>query len=150
MRIEIVRRWFTSESTLGDLIADGVHVCFSLEDVDRGLHQSMDVDSLMRLKVPRATAIPLGVYELVIDYSPRFKRDMPRLINVPGFVGIRIHPGNDANATEGCILVGMERDMDRIMRSLAAFEEVYRLVVAARDRGEEITVEVSRDESADI
>ncbi len=72
--------------------------CFTLED-----------DAHDGAKVPGETAIPLGVYRVLVNYSQRFQTLMPLLIGVPGFTGIRIHAGNGPKDTAGCILVGLAR-----------------------------------------
>lgn len=119
--------------TIGELLIDGVHECWTLEDVVRA-------DGV---KVFGETAIPAGTYTIDITYSPRFKRDLPLLIGVQGFVGIRIHPGNTASDTEGCILVGQGRGQNCILSSRAAFDSLFPKLQAAKKRGEKITVSVS-------
>ena len=105
-----MRRWFTAESTTGELCGpDGARWCFVLEDVVRAA------------KVPGRTAIPAGRYQVGITFSPRFKRRMPLLLDVPGFSGVRIHPGNTAADTEGCLLVGAERGENCVRRSREAY-----------------------------
>ena len=88
------RKIFTDKSTIGELQLDGEPFCQTLEDTCR------------RIKVPRLTAIPSGRYQLAILPSGRYGRQMPRLLNVPGYKGILIHWGNYPTDTEGCILVG--------------------------------------------
>lgn len=78
--------------------------CNTLEDTDRGLNQSMDLDEIKKKKVYGQTAIPSGSYECVYTYSNRFKKMLPLLLNVKGFEGIRIHSGNSAKDTEGVFL----------------------------------------------
>jgi len=92
--LELKRRVFTDLSTIGDLSIDGKWFCYTLEDPPRPA------------KIPAKSAIPAGEYTVEVSYSPRFKRPLPLLIGVPGFVGVRIHAGNSAEDTEGCILVG--------------------------------------------
>jgi hypothetical protein len=86
------------KSTVGRLLIDGVYFCFTLEDTIR----------LFPNKVPKETAIWEGVYDLTIDHSDKFGRDMPHILNVPMFTGIRIHPGSTSADTEGCLLVGYD------------------------------------------
>lgn len=120
MHLTLVRRWLTARSTGGTLtIVDAPdQTWYTLEDVVRG-H-----------KVPGETAIPRGVYEVVVTYSQRFKRRMPLLLNVPGFEGIRIHSGNTSADTEGCILVGMERACDAVTRSREAYRALFAKISA--------------------
>ena len=95
MILQLRRYAATGKVTLGRLSVDGKHCCYTLEDEVR-----------TGPKVWGETAIPAGVYEIIINMSPRFKKLLPRLLNVPGFDGILIHKGNTAKDTYGCILVG--------------------------------------------
>lgn len=83
-------------------------MCHTLEDAQR------------LTKVMGQTAIPKGTYEVVVNYSNRFKKMLPLLIDVPNFSGVRIHSGNTEADTEGCILLGMERAADSVINSRAA------------------------------
>jgi hypothetical protein len=96
------------------LSIDGQPFCATLEDVVREV-PGVPVHAW---KVPGNTAIPSGMYEVEITYSQRFKRDLPLLLNVPGFAGIRIHAGNTEDETSGCILVGQWTGGERIHNSL--------------------------------
>jgi hypothetical protein len=91
----LIRKVYTNESTIGDLYINGKFFCYTLEDVVRANN----------IKIDKETAIPQGIYQVDITYSPRFKRKMPILYGVPMFTGIRIHGGNKAENSEGCILV---------------------------------------------
>lgn len=93
-------------------------------------------------KVYGETAIPAGTYNVVITPSQRFKRDLPMVENVPGFQGIRIHPGNTAEDTDGCILVGKAKGPDSVTDSRAAFNELFPKIKTALDAGETVTLEV--------
>jgi len=115
LNIELRRKIFTSQSTIGELLLDGRFECFTLEDRVRP----------PGAKVPGLTAIPEGTYEVVITLSQRFKRDLPLLLNVPNFEGIRIHTGNTAFDTEGCILVGATREENMILSSRIAFNFLF-------------------------
>src|SRR5690348_8184624 len=94
MEITSIRKHFTADATISDLLIDNTFSCYILEDVDRGLTSDMSIDDIRKIKVYGKTAIPTGRYELIMSYSNRFKKFLPQLLNVPGFEGIRIHPGN--------------------------------------------------------
>lgn len=115
MILTVVRRWLTEDAVLGELHVNGRFRCFTLEDLppEPGL-----------VKVPGKTAIPRGIYPLAFDYSPRFKMVLPRVLNVPNFEGVRIHAGNFAEDTEGCILVGLDRFRNHVERSRLALHQL--------------------------
>lgn len=121
MEILVNRRTKTKLSTISDVTIDGVFFCFGLEDVDRGLKQSDDIDVIKTKKVFAQTAIPAGRYEIIINFSNRFQQYMPLLLNVPGFEGVRIHPGNKATNTEGCLLLGQTVGADFVGNSRLAY-----------------------------
>lgn len=75
-------------------------------------------------KIPAQTAIPRGRYQVVLTMSQRFKRELPLLVAVPGFAGIRIHSGNVIDDTEGCIIVGYTRQAKSVGKSRLALEEI--------------------------
>jgi hypothetical protein len=87
------------------------------------------------------TAIPAGTYEVVINFSERFRRPLPLLLNVPNFTGVRIHPGNTDEDTEGCILVGKAKQPDLIGESRVAFEGLFTKLQDAAAR-EKIFIEI--------
>jgi hypothetical protein len=136
LKLELVRSTFGENTTTGDLYADGVWECFTLEDRVRPAG----------VKVPGETAIPEGSYNLVITPSPRFKRRLPLLVNVPGFDGIRIHPGNSHRDTEGCLLVGEGVNQfssePMLTKSVSAFNSLFEKLEEALAAGESITVSV--------
>jgi hypothetical protein len=102
--IQVIRKVLTDKVTIGELYIDGVLLCYTLEDRDRFLELNHSA------KVKSQTAIPTGDYRVVISMSNRFKKLLPEILNVEGFLGIRIHSGNTEKDTEGCILVGMNTD----------------------------------------
>lgn len=79
---------------------------------------------------------------MIVTPSVRFKRDLPLLVNVPGFGGVRIHPGNTDHDTDGCILVGLAKGPDFVTESRRAFDQLFAKIKAALDAGEKITLEV--------
>ena len=129
MKLELRRKWATDNSTIGELYIDGVYFCYTLEDVVRPQ------------KIKKETAIPNGTYRVEVDLSPKYGKLMPHVMNVPGFEGIRIHPGNDKEDTEGCILVGKTRATDRIFESRATFEVLFPLLKGAGD----ISITITND-----
>ena len=95
MLIEVKRFEFKDTHTVGKMYVDGIYECYTLEDTIRN-----------GTKIIGKTAIPIGEYKLIIDASARFKQDMPHILNVPNFTGVRIHSGNTSADTDGCILLG--------------------------------------------
>jgi hypothetical protein len=155
MKLRLERRWKKATYVIGVLFIDGVRYCETLEDADRGLKQTDHPDYIRARKVPGETAIPKGTYGVAMNVtSPKYagvawywqfcKGKMPRLLNVPGFDGILIHPGgsNGPLDTRGCILVGRNTKVGKLTDSKACFQEVYRLMKKAADKGEEITIEI--------
>lgn len=107
MLIEVKRKYLKKDYTIGKLYIDGRYVCDTLEDEVRPLGE----------KVYGKTAIPVGTYKLRWAYSAKFKRYLPRLIDVPYFKGVLIHPGNIIADTEGCILPGENKHKGMVINS---------------------------------
>lgn len=138
MKIIVTRKWTTPECTIGTVDVDGLPNFYVLEDVER----EVPGRPVEEWKVKGSTAIPRGTYKVVIDYSNRFRRRLPRLLDVPGFTGIRIHPGNKAVDTEGCLLPGTERYEDSVGHSAIAFANLFGQMLMAEERGEPITITI--------
>ena len=117
MEIHIERRWKKPAYTIGVMSINGEILCETLEDTDRGLKKSMPLGEIARIKVKGQTAVPSGRYQVLLTYSPKFKKKMPLINAVPGYSGVRIHPGNDASATEGCVLVGENKAVGKVLNS---------------------------------
>ncbi|MBK8467667.1 MAG: hypothetical protein IPL32_17775 [Chloracidobacterium sp.] len=135
MKLLVQRELFSDKTSIGTMYVDGVRECYTLEDRDRHLEEGGE-------KVYGETAIPRNTYKVVITYSNRFKQPMPLLVDVPQFEGIRIHPGNTAEDTHGCILVGVGIGNDRLYNSRQAYERLFNKLEAAEALGEEITIEI--------
>lgn len=135
MELQLTRHFKNDNCTISNLFTDAEFECFILEDVDRGLKQTMPLDEIKAKKVHAKTCIPEGCYEVVITYSNRFKKPLPLLLNVPGFEGIRIHPGNAAENTEGCLLPGTEPKGDSVINSRVAFTALFQKIEAALKTG---------------
>ena len=140
MNLVLRRRPSTEFATIGELYLEGNFLCFTLEDVVR----EIEGQPVSAWKVKGETAIPQGKYRVTITKSERFKRDLPLLNMVAGFEGVRIHPGNRAEDTEGCILPGMSIGPDgwSVVESRYAFNKVYGLIDSALHDGDEVHIDV--------
>lgn len=128
--------------TIGRLYVDGQYVCDTIEDRDRGLSQALPASVNAVRKRRGMTAIPTGRYRVTLDVkSPKFSKYkayewcqgyLPRLINVPAFDGVLIHAGNSAADTEGCLLVGENKVVGKVLNSMAALKRLYPLLKAAK------------------
>lgn len=113
MILELKRKIFTDDSTIGELSIDGVFFCYTLEDKVRDA------------KIKNITAIAYGKYEIAITFSNRFQQYMPLLLKVPEFEGVRIHSGNKSADTEGCILVGSSKSLNFIGNSRITYKSLF-------------------------
>lgn len=111
-QLVLERTDYLDNCTIGDLYLNGEFICNTLEDTYR------------EKKIAGCTCIPYGEYDVIINWSPRFKSMYPRLLDVPGFEGILIHKGNTDKDTEGCILVGTKSG-DKLINSKIAFDKLY-------------------------
>jgi hypothetical protein len=122
--MRLKRTTFTGKSTMGELyLPDGSFACHTLEDVVRDY------------KIPKQTAIPEGKYEVIVGWSNRFQRLMPRLLDVPFYKGILIHSGNTPSHSEGCILVGRKAGEDAIFESIPAFDTLFPIIRKLAEKG---------------
>jgi len=145
MRILLQRHALKAGYTIGRMEINGRYFCDTLEDTDRGLSKEMSEDEIAVLKVKGATAIPTGTYRIDMQTrSPRFGRVLPRLVSVKGYAGVLIHSGNTAADTEGCILVGENRERGKVLNSRATLEHLLVFLRAAQAEGEEIELTITR------
>lgn len=138
--------------TIGNLYVDGKYICNTLEDKDRGLTQSMSLDTIASIKVPSKTAIPTGTYVIAMNItSPKLSKErnykqingkVPRLLNVPGYDGVLIHIGNTEADSSGCILVGYNKVVGKVINSTSAFYKLDPLLQQAADNHELITITI--------
>lgn len=142
MKLQLRRRTFTENSTIGSLYIDGQFFCYTLEDKDRGLTQSMSLATILLKKIFGKTAIPYGIYSLILSQSNRFKRELPELLKVLGFKGVRFHRGNWAGDTEGCVIVGFKKSADAVFDSTNAEKAIMLKLQEAVRKNEEITLEI--------
>ncbi len=144
MEIKLLRFQFTDKSTISTLTVDGRMIGFVLEDRDRGLRQDMPLSTINARKVHSVTAIPSGRYEVAMTWSNRFNRVLPLVVNVPGYEGIRLHPGNHDTDSDGCLLPGLTAGPDVVNDSRKAFGVVEGLIRTAV-RKEKVWLTIERD-----
>lgn len=120
--------------TIGKLYINDQYFCDTLEDTDRGLTQSMTEQQIGSKKVYGETAIPTGTYRIIISYSNKFKKQMPLLLNVPGFAGIRIHSGNTEKDSLGCILVGKNKAIGKVLESRDTYSKLFSILQEANKK----------------
>lgn len=155
MELKLIRKYFKDTYTIGKLYIDGLYFCDTLEDKDRNLTSTMTEQEIKKIKVKSSTAIPIGVYNITLaikstkysnftkyPYVKFCNGKMPRLLNVKGFDGILIHAGNTKDDTDGCILVGKNKAVGKVLESQKTFTELYKKLKEAVDKGEKITIEI--------
>jgi len=142
MELTLIREIRTITTTTGRLLVDGNDECYTLEDVDRGLKQNMSLAEINKRKLYGDTCIPEGRYEVIITYSPMFKKAMPLLLNVPGYDAIRIHPGNSDKDTLGCVLLGTTRSKDWVGNSRVAFDKFFKKMESSIKSGNKVFITI--------
>jgi len=148
--LHLTRDVFGSDATLGVLRWQDLDFGYVVEDEDRGLEQDMTPEEIKAIKVQAETAIPAGVYPVKTTWSPKYQRNMPLVVGVPGYRGVRIHSGNDEGDTAGCLLTGLSRDVERMMvfRSRLACDWLYEQIAELESGGYEVTILIDRDPEA--
>jgi hypothetical protein len=135
LQFTLDRYEFTDEYTIGKLYANGIFVCHTLECCDRYLEDG-------GMKIQNNTAIPRGLYSMTVNFSELFQKKMPLIMNVPGFIGIRLHSDNSVANTDGSVLIGMSKTMNKVLGSIEAVAIVIELIDKAIIDGQSITIEV--------
>lgn len=129
MKLVLRRVAFRSTYTIGRLYINDIKFCDTIEDTVRKDGK----------KVPGLTAIPAGTYEVKLSWSPRFKKTLPLLLDVPGFSGVRIHSGNTEKDSEGCIIVGNNDKVGWVSNSRATMNRLIERLKASKTP---ITIEI--------
>ncbi len=127
MKLQLKRIFKGGDYTIGKLYVDGVYQCDTIEDVVRELpatcpNTPRGIACACKEKVYAETAIPAGTYRVTMEYSPRFKRKLPYLHEVPHFLGILIHNGTDHQHSAGCIIVGKNKVKGKVLESRATLD----------------------------
>lgn len=146
MFIQVVREIDNGKSTIGKMFINGTFTCYTLED------------TFNEPKVWGQTRIPEGTYDIILrneggmtsKYAKRYSNHngMLWLQDVPNFEWVYIHTGNTSEHTDGCILVGDSVSLDNgtIGNSRDAYKDVYSKVLESLDNGEQVTIEIIKDE----
>lgn len=142
LRLLVDRKWKKDTYTIGRLYVDGVLWCNTLEDKDRGLTSKMNTEDIKKIKVYGETAIPTGKYQVTYSYSPKFKRYLPRVNDVPCYTGILIHNGSTDKNTSGCVLVGENKIKGQLVNSTYWMNKLCERIKDAVNHGEIVTIEI--------
>ena len=159
MELKLKRIARKEKYTIGRLMmrdkqnGEWVVLCDTIEDRDRCLDQSMSEANIAKIKVKHQTAIPTGKYEIDMNtvsgtfvkkplYKDFCQGKVPRLKYVKGFSGILIHSGSDQDSSSGCIIVGQNKVVGKVINSWATFKRVYMVLKRAANNGERITLTV--------
>lgn len=140
MEIRVKRIARKDGYTIGKMYINGAYFCDTLEDTDRGLKSTMSVEEILSKKRKGVTAIPTGKYDVILTFSPRFKRVLPLLLNVPGYQYIRVHNGNRPDSTDGCLLVGENKIKGQVLNSRATLEKLMSVFLECEKRKEKVTI----------
>lgn len=140
MKLTLKRIALRPTYTIGKLYIDDVYFCDTIEDTVRDTNKSGKFDKGEQ-KIKGKTAIPYGTYEIKWTYSPRFKKYTPQLMNVPSFEGIRIHAGNTSADTEGCLILGKNKQVGKVLNSRATINKFYPIIKEACSTGK-VTIEI--------
>lgn len=141
MNLTLKRLNLTPNYTEGELYVNGVYFCKTLEDTNRDLNKNGQFDNNEK-KVYGETCIPYGKYKVILSYSPKFKRELPEILEVPDFQGIRIHRGNKISDTLGCVLCGEKVKNGYLSNSTPYEIKLVELLKQANLRNEESFIEI--------
>ena len=144
MELKLIRKYRKTDYTIGILYVNNKYFCEILEDIDRGLKDSMSLEEIKKIKIKDQTCIPYGKYQILMTYSPKYKKIMPLVNNVKGFEGIRIHSGNTNKDTSGCLLPGFNKMKGQVINSRETFNKLYSLIQTAINNKENVTIEITK------
>ena len=143
MKLTLKRKFLGDKYTVGDLFINGKFFCNTIEDKVRGLpatcpYTAKGQSCKCKGKIYAETAIPAGTYKVTMEYSPRFKRKLPLLHNVPHFIGILIHSGTTAVDSAGCVLVGNNTIKGKVTGSRVTSDKLNAIL----SKEKHITIEI--------
>lgn len=133
MELLLERKYIKKDYTIGKLFIDDKYFCDTLEDTVRDINKNGTFDC-GEFKIKGHTAIPYGEYEVKVTYSPKFKRELPILLDVPHFEGIRIHRGNSKEDSSGCVLVGENKQRGKVVNSTKYELELSKIIKQSKGK----------------
>ena len=142
MKLELKRIALKPNYTIGKLFINGTYYCDTIEDKVIDLNKNGKFDDGLN-KVMHQTAIPYGTFKVVVNHSPKFNRELPRLLDVPYFEGILIHNGSDQNSSSGCIIVGENKIVGKVTNSTFYMNNLTARIKDAQNKGEITTITIS-------
>lgn len=142
MKLELKRIALKPNYTIGKLFINGTYYCDTIEDKVIDLNKNGKFDDGLT-KVMHQTAIPYGTFKVVVNHSPKFNRELPRLLDVPYFEGILIHNGSDQNSSSGCIIVGENKTVGKVTNSTFYMNNLTARIKDAQNKGETTTIAIS-------
>ena len=142
MKLELKRIALKPNYTIGKLFINGTYYCDTIEDKVIDLNKNGKFDDGLN-KVMHQTAIPYGTFKVVVNHSPKFNRELPRLLDVPYFEGILIHNGSDQNSSSGCIIVGENKTVGKVTNSTFYMNNLTARIKDAQNKGETTTITIS-------
>lgn len=142
MKLELKRIALKPNYTIGKLFINGTYYCDTIEDKVIDLNKNGKFDDGLS-KVMHQTAIPYGTFKVVVNHSPKFNRELPRLLDVPYFEGILIHNGSDQNSSSGCIIIGENKTVGKVTNSTFYMNNLTARIKDAQNKGETTTITIS-------
>lgn len=142
MKLQLKRIYFGDNYTIGKLLIDGVYFCDTIEDKNRDLNHDGDLKDPGEGKIYGKTCIPFGTFKVIVNISTRFKRYLPRLLDVPEFDGILIHNGIDETSSSGCIIVGKNTIKGKVTQSREYMNLLTDKLMVAQSKDDKITIEI--------
>ena len=147
MELQVNRIFLGVNYTIGKFMIDGKYFCDTIEDAVRKLPDKCPTTIFgapckCKEKIQSKTAIPSGTYKVTVGMSPRFKRKLPIIMNVPHFLGILIHNGTSEESSSGCIILGENKVKGKVQNGTKYMNELTDLLINEMSQGNPITITI--------